>query len=225
MDDWNDLIATIRSRSGATFEDRIPDEAVAFLDERFGVKLAETERAITAAVPCVTFEAGLSDNEVEAIESRFGFCFPPDLRAFLQTALPVGEQFPNWRTGSDKSLQEWLDRPEAGICFDVEHNAFWLPEWGPRPASGDEALRICRAQVWIAPRLIPIYSHRFIPAEPTAAGNPVISVHQTDIIHYGFDLEDYLRREFSLGGRKPWPEEVRRIRFWDVDRWQNLRWS
>lgn len=37
----------------------------------------------------VHFEPGLTDQEVEQTETTFGFRFPPDLRAFLQTALPV----------------------------------------------------------------------------------------------------------------------------------------
>jgi hypothetical protein len=42
-----------------------------------------------------------------------------------------------------------------------------------------------------------------IPDDPHLEGNPVFSVHQADIIYYGHDLEDYLRHEFGLSGRKP----------------------
>jgi hypothetical protein len=69
-----------------------------------------------------------------------------------------------------------------------------------------------------APKLIPIYHHRMMPDEPHLKGNPVFSVWQTDIIYYGFDLEDYLRHEFVLPGRKAWPETIRPIRFWNIDR-------
>jgi hypothetical protein len=57
----------------------------------------------------VTFVAGLSDAEILAIEARFGFRFPPDLRAFLQTELPQGERFPDWRSGNEADLREWLE--------------------------------------------------------------------------------------------------------------------
>jgi hypothetical protein len=40
------------------------------------------------------FDPGLTDAEVIAVERRFGFKFPPDLREFLQTALPRGPEFP-----------------------------------------------------------------------------------------------------------------------------------
>jgi hypothetical protein len=64
-----------------------------------------------------------------------------------------------------------------------------------------------------------------MPDEPHLPGNPVFSVHQTDIIYYGFDLADYLRHEFDFPGREPWPEQVRLIRFWNVDRFQEVRWG
>jgi hypothetical protein len=43
------------------------------------------------------FEAGLSNAEVMSLEIALRLRFPPDLRAFLQTALPVSGDFPNWR--------------------------------------------------------------------------------------------------------------------------------
>jgi hypothetical protein len=63
-----------------------------------------------------------------------------------------------------------------------------------------------------------------LPDRPNLPGNPVLSVHQTDIIYYGFDLEDYFRNEFGLPNRKPWPAAIRPIEFWDVQRWQDVRW-
>ena len=64
------------------------------------------------------------------------------------------------------------------------------------------------------PKLIPIFGHRYIPSEPNASGNPVFSVYQTDIIHYGADLVSYLEAEF-LGGALPQKiATLRPIRFW-----------
>jgi hypothetical protein len=139
--------------------------------------------------------------------------------------LPCGPQFPDWRSGDNATPQDWLDLPRQGVLFDVEHNAFRLNEWGLRPDPIEEALRVVGELVSTAPKLIPLYGHRMMPDEPHEAGNPVFSVHQTDIIHYGFDLADYFRNEFGLAGREPWPEQQRRIRFWDEDRFQNVRWA
>lgn len=173
----------------------------------------------------VEFAPGLTDTEISAIESHLKFRFPPDLRAFIQTALPCGAGFPDWRNPDFASLQEWLEIPLAGILFDVKHNTFWLDEWGTRPELLGDALELVTDLVRSAPPLIPIYNHRMMPAEPHLPGNPVFSVHQTDIIHYGFDLDDYFRNEFHLPNRRCWPTQVRPIRFWDIDRFQTVRWG
>jgi hypothetical protein len=164
----------------------------------------------------IEFEEGLTDAEMREAETRFGFRFPPDLREFLQTALPRGPQFPDWRSGDESRLHDWLELPRDGILFDVEHNGFWLEEWGPRPRSLAEAQRRVNELLAAAPKLIPIFAHRMMPDEPHEPGNPVFSVHQTDIIYYGFDLADYLRNEFHLPDREPWPQTIRPIRFWDL---------
>ena len=33
--------------------------------------------------------------------------------------------------------------------------------------------------------LVPVYSHRYLPAEPKRSCNAVLSVHQTDVVVYG----------------------------------------
>jgi len=129
------------------------------------------------------FESGLTDSEVANIERNFRFVFPPDLRMVLQYALPIGRSFPDWRNGPEEQLLLQLSRPLEGILFDVEANVDWPLEWGPRPADRDGRSRKVSELVGNAPRLVPIYSHRYIPAEPNKAGNPVFSVHQTDIIY------------------------------------------
>ena len=167
----------------------------------------------------IKLSPGLTDAEVAAVEGRYGFRFPPDLRELLQAALPTGAGFPDWRYASETALRQWLDVTE-GILFDVEESGFWLAEWGERPADVAEAKRIATGLIAAAPTLIPIYSHRMMPDEPHAAGNPVFSVHQTDVICYGATLTDYLLHEFepprSLGC--PNSDSYRAIRFWDPDR-------
>jgi hypothetical protein len=79
-----------------------------------------------------------------------------------------------------------------------------------------------------APALIPVYHHRMIPDRPGAPGNPVFSVHQTDIIYYGIHLRDYLVHEFLTAadiGAWPIPDSVRRIEFWDIKQFFSVRWS
>lgn len=76
-----------------------------------------------------------------------------------------------------------------------------------------------------APRLIPVYGHRYLLAEPCVADNPVFSIWQSDIIVYGKDLRNYFLVEFanllSLNSRvdsaevdEPTMNKVQGIPFW-----------
>jgi hypothetical protein len=164
----------------------------------------------------VNFEPGLSDQEIEAVETRHQFQFPPDLRAFLQAALPCGDGFPPWRRPDDPGLLARLRWPEEGIAFDVEHNSLWQDNWGPRPKEISQAIERAQRLVRQAPTLIPICSHRYLPSEPQLPGNPVFSVYQLDIVAYGRDLWDYLRNEFEspFSSSVPDPSSCRPIRYW-----------
>jgi len=171
------------------------------------------------------FDEGMSDTEIALVEEKYAVRFPPDLREFLQIALPLSQPssgwFPSWRltiAGDEESHRKIvasLEWPAEGICFDVEHNGFWMEnEWGTRPSELDQAKDVARKKVAESPKLIPIFSHRYIPSEPSTAGNPVFSIYQTDIIHYGADLVSYLEAEF-LGGAVPQDiVAMRPIRFW-----------
>ncbi len=172
-----------------------------------------------------TVTAGLSDSEVSDTEARFGFRFPPDLRYFLQQALPVSGGWVDWRNETEAKIRERLNWPLDGMIFDIEHNAFWLESWGHKPDTLAEAIEVAKMEVAKAPTLIPILSHRYIPDDPPLAGNPVFSVYQTDIIYYGYDLASYFENEFSEGAEgyhvsgyyQPdvFQKQPRPIRFWD----------
>jgi len=177
--------------------------------------LAHCKERLSAAG--VSFDGGLTPGEFSAIEREYGFCFPPDLREFLGYALPVSNGWLNWRRESRSEIIKALDWPFEGICFDIEHNAFWLDSWGAKPAASESAFSIARAAIAAAPRLIPIYRHRFLPDRPCEAGNPVFSVYQTDIIHYGSDLFHYFCNEFGYHfGRAGYAYDgrARHIEFW-----------
>ena len=161
----------------------------------------------------VRFDLGLSDNEIVLVEVQYHIHFPPDLRALLQYALPVSDKFPNWRRSSEDSIMTRLNAPYEGIYFDIEYNNFWWEAWGARPATLQDALVVAKEALHHIPRLIPLYSHRYIPQEPFLAGNPVFSVVQTDIIYYGNDLVSYFANEFHLAGFES-VAAPRHIRFW-----------
>src|SRR5207248_328250 len=100
-----------------------------------------------------------------------GFAFPPDLREFLSFALPISTGWVDWRHGNRSEIALKLSGPLAGICFDIQHSDFWLNSWGEKPEALDEAFHRARAAVDAAPRLIPIYGHRYIPDRPHEVGN------------------------------------------------------
>lgn len=170
------------------------------------------------------FEPGLTPAEFDAVEARYGFRFPPDLRFVLADRLPVARGFPNWRTGERWQqdvqgppravpLTEVLDWPVEGLLLDVERAGFWLPAFGPRAPDPASRATAVRARAARAPRLIPVFSHRYLPAEPHAPGNPVLSVHGSDTIHYGSDLAEYLHIEF-LGRPHASMAGPRRVDLW-----------
>lgn len=179
------------------------------MDQQYLETLRETFLAKS-----IELEAGLTEPELQKVEQAFGFRFPPDLRSVLQFMLPVSEGFPNWRDEKVQDLIEWFDVPAEGIAFDVEENGFWVEEWGERPDDIDDAIEDARRHVANAPILVPIFSHRFIPARPEEPGNPVYSVVESDVIVFGNDLAGYFHAEFDV----PLPAESaqipKKIEFW-----------
>ncbi|MGW1062088.1 hypothetical protein [Micromonospora rubida] len=156
----------------------------------------------------------MTDAEFDRIERTYGFEFADDHRAFLAAGLPVNVPFepeegvsyawerpwPDWRDGDPAAVREQLEWPVDGVLFDVEQHAVWPATWGDHPAGRDEALETARLKLAQAPRLMPVYGHRFLPAGHGTLGHPVLSVWQTDIIYYGMDLADYIHQEFDGAG-------------------------
>ncbi|WP_254552196.1 hypothetical protein [Kitasatospora sp. MMS16-BH015] len=140
---------------------------------------------------------GLSEQELDVVEARFGFRFAADHRVFLGAGLPLGEGWPNWRDGADSALRDSLERPVEGTLFDVRRNGFWYPEWGGRPEQTEAAVRIATVFLAEVPWLVPVFGHRYLPGIAGQVGHPVLSVHQTDVIYCGADLADYLQHEFT----------------------------
>lgn len=148
---------------------------------------------------------GLTDAEFARIERDFEFEFADDHRAFLAAGLPVNDlapgrprsPWPDWRDADSGDLRERLAWPVEGVLFDVQRNALWHPSWGQRPADTSEALSTARQHLSRAPKMIPVYGHRYLPAGAGTYGHPVLSIYQTDIIVYGTDLADYINNEFG----------------------------
>ena len=85
----------------------------------------------------------------------------------------------------------------------MKHNAFWDNDSGPRPSDDTQREELVRQKATTLRRLFPVFAHRALAIEPmpgfdSADGNPVFSVHQTDVIYYGNDLADWLNHEFGV---------------------------
>ena len=109
--------------------------------------------------------------------------------------------FYNWHTDTEaiQATYEWL---VEGLVFDVQQADLWLPSWGAKPTTAEAQEARVRELVNAAPKLIPVFAHRYLLASPCEAGNPVLSISQSDIIMYGVDLHDYFLTEFGtlIGG-------------------------
>lgn len=172
----------------------------------------------------VSFNSGLSGAELALIKDRFRIQFPPDLEQLLRVALPASAGFVHWRQGLAaalvaKQIEGRLNWPLESMLFDVRNNSFWLEEWGEQPADYETKKLVVERCFSAYPTLIPIYSHRYIPASPSIPGNPVYSVYQTDIIYYGNDLASYLANEFKFdlpGNFAALENPSHSIPFWDA---------
>jgi len=170
-----------------------------------------TAADVLASYGRFTLRPGLTSAELAAVEQEFGFSFADDHRAFLAAGLPYGRGWPDWRDGDRGQLRERLALPVEGVLFDVAENGFWYEGWGPQPAETAEAVVVARRLLMTVPRLVPVYSHRYLPAGRGTSGHPVLSVMQTDIISYGADLTAYVRHEF---GGEPLEPGRPTVTFW-----------
>lgn len=152
---------------------------------------------------------GYTRSELESVQARFNLTFPPDLAELYLTKRP--EKGYDWLR-DEEAIRNRLKWPLEGILFDVQQGIWW-DHWGPQPTTMLDRESRVRQLVSEAPRLIPIYGHRFIPETPNKRGNPVFSVYQSDIVYYGADLEDYFQREFGSQSGREWPQ-IKRIPFW-----------
>ncbi|EMN46219.1 hypothetical protein [Leptospira weilii] len=186
------------------------------MDDNFNEKMKFINIVLKQAG--VIFESGLTQNEILQIENKYNFKFPPDLIEYLSYELPISNDFVNWRDNS-KMIQEKIDWPFEGMCFDIKNNSFWIDEWGEKPSEDSKLIQIAKYYYDLAPKMIPICSHRYIPDQPNETGNPIFSIYQTDIIYYGNTLLNYLMNEFEYyfgqyHSEMKYDTPIKEIKFW-----------
>jgi hypothetical protein len=145
---------------------------------------------------------GLSPEEINEIENAYALNLPDDLKCLLSEGVPIktheGELFPDWRGDIKGLIKESNKLIESAFIFDIEENSYWHELFGARPANDKDAVQQALAIVRTWPPLIRIFAHRFMTTD-NASNNPVLSVVQaTDSVYYGYNLSDYLIREFNI---------------------------
>jgi hypothetical protein len=157
-----------------------------------------------------------TQSELDDIQDRWNLRFPADLVELMRQRRPMFPRSFDWLKSPREEIERVLNWPLNGFWFDVRKNALWWPEWGPKPERESDQLAVLTAVFAKAPKLIPLSSHRYLPETPTGRGNPVFSVHQSDVVHYGSNLADWLVRESVANG--DWTElpplVAKEIPFW-----------
>lgn len=161
-----------------------------------------------ARLGTVNIQPGLTEEEFDGVERRFGFQFADDHRAFLAAGLPVftaGHDdhpdraswgWPNWRDLESEELREQVEWPKQCV-LSVIRDGRWPTGWGKRPTNPDEVEAKAHRLLANVPRMVPVYAHRYLPGGRATSGHPVLSIHRlSDIIVYGLDLADYIDQEF-----------------------------
>jgi hypothetical protein len=151
---------------------------------------------------------GLTDRELEGVQAKFGFEFADDHRAFLSVALPVWTAdhdddpdkaswgWPNWRDLNSEALRRLVEWPATAALADIR-DGHWPDGWGRRPTAAEDVEGEAERMLARAPRMVPVYAHRYLPAGRGTWGHAVLSIHHlTDIVVYGLDLPDYIDHEF-----------------------------
>lgn len=159
----------------------------------------------------MTSTTGYSKDELDDAQSRWGLRFPADLVELLRGRRKVDPESFDWIASDPAIIRNRIDWPFEGFWFDVQ-NGLWWPEWGEKPERPADQHDRLRSVFAAAPKLIPLASHRYLPEEPFERGNPVISVHQSDVIWFGATLSDWMKCEtFDPSAQGASTKEVR---FW-----------
>lgn len=158
---------------------------------------------------------GLKDEQIKQVEAQYQISFTPEHKEFLKILHSVNKKCPtefynekneiytknepyfyNWLT-DEKIIKEQMNWPYKTIFYDVKKK-FWLNSWEKRPKLDDELQEVFLNEYQNAPKLVPIYAHRFVVNHHENAENPILSVWGTDTIVYGWNIKHYLLNELGV---------------------------
>lgn len=110
-------------------------------------------------------EPGLTEAELNTLESRFSLWLNDDHRDFLSAGLPVGDGWPDWRNADEVTLRAHIGRPVRELLHAVREGGLWHSAWGDNPG-GDAALKLASAELAQEPRVVPVYGVAFLKQGP-----------------------------------------------------------
>ena len=113
----------------------------------------------------INLENSLTSDELLQIERVYDIKFPMSLKAFLMTALPISKGFYNWRDVYEENvnfIKQILEEPLMNVK-NMAKDIYWCDEWGEEPYDKSVAVEKVIEKLSLAPRLIPVYAHRYVP--------------------------------------------------------------
>ena len=143
------------------------------------------------------YEKGLSDEEIRKIEKLYDIKFPTELKQMYRELVPVSQGFYKWQDFSEVNI-EYIKGVILSVFADVQAEIKyieWNEDWGDEPVESEKR-RVIEKKLKVAPKLIPIYSHRYAVSGEIES-SPVLSVCGVDIIYYGENLSQYFEIEFA----------------------------
>ncbi|HEV2458956.1 MAG TPA: hypothetical protein VGS80_11370 [Ktedonobacterales bacterium] len=187
-------------QAGTQWLPGLGDEEVREAERRWGITFPPDYRLFLQRLHsvdrpnlCAGYVAEGESPQTAQAEGALATAYIKEFRQYM--VLEEGPSFYNWLTDTE-AIQGRFDWLVEGLQFDVEHNVLWRESWGPKPSTLEAQKERVRALVAAAPKLVPVFAHRYLLAEPCQAGNPVLSVYESDIIVYGYDLRSYFLMEF-----------------------------
>lgn len=165
--------------------------------------------------PGTRWRGGISESDLEILQSMFGVSLPFAYRQFLLTlhtpdpplaalavrggrVVRVEERlFPDW-TGPTTPLIAAFETPLEGLLRGVGMGR-WHPAWGERPDDERERVRLVRGLAGAGARLVPFAGQRYLVALPGHEDGPIVAVHGADMSLIAPDVASGLLRELGLG--------------------------
>ncbi|RDY26896.1 hypothetical protein [Lachnotalea glycerini] len=146
----------------------------------------------------VIIEKGLSKSDIIYIEKEYEISFPEEWKQLYSIGLPISKGFYNWRNNSSeniKYIKEIINTPVMELSENTD-DIDWCEEWGEEPTEIEKRRKIINEKLRSAPKIIPIYSHRYLACIETKQ-NPIFSICGTDVVYYGENLLSYFEIEFG----------------------------